>query len=91
MALLPDAVEPFRDYRTLMDRSHRLFFEQGAEATEERRRIAARQESILTAMETDFPLDAPAVQAMREAIAAHALAVRDIEAEAVSALREAMA
>ena len=41
-------------------------------------------------METDFPLDAPAVQAMREKIAAQLLAIRDIEAEAVITLKAAM-
>lgn len=89
-ALLPDTVEPFRSYRELMERSQRLFHEQGVEATEARRQIAAQQEAILAAMETDFPLDAAGVAALREEIADRVLAVRDIEAEAVSALKAVM-
>jgi len=90
LALLPEEVEPFREMRTLIDRSNRLFHAKGAAVTDERRQIAARQEAILSAMESDFPLEAPAVQAMRENIAAHVLAIREIEAEGVEALRAAM-
>lgn len=90
LALLPDEVEPFGECRRLMDRSSQLFFEEGAGATEERRQIAAQQEAILAAMETDFPLEAAAVQAMREAIAEQVLAIRDIEAGAVDDLKAAM-
>lgn len=90
-ALLPDAIEPFAAYRALTDRSYQLFFEQGSTATNQRVDIAAQMEEILAAMETDFPLDAAAVQAMREDIAAHVLAVHDIESAATSALKEAMA
>ena len=91
IVLLPDDVEPFRQYRELMDRSYRLFVEKGTDATEERQIIGQQQEAILSAMETGFPLDAPAVQALRENIATHVLAIRDIEAAAVAALKEAMA
>ena len=73
-----------------MDRSSQLFAEKGAEATDERQQIATQQEAILTAMESGFPLDAPAVQSMREDIASHLIAIRDIEAEAVTALKAAM-
>jgi len=90
LALLPDEVEPFREYRTLMDRSSQLFYEKGADATEERQQLEAQQETILTTMETDFPLDAAAVQSMRDNIASHVLAIRDIEAEAVSALKDSI-
>jgi hypothetical protein len=91
LALLPDDVEPFRQYRELAGRSYRLFAEQGAAATEERAQIAAGQEAILAAMETGFPLDASGVQTMRENIADQVLAIRDIEAAAVASLKEAMA
>jgi hypothetical protein len=90
LALLPADVQPFAETRALMDRSSQLFAENGASATEERQHMAAQQDAILSAMETEFPLDAPAVHAMRQNIAAHVLAIRDIEAEAVTALREAM-
>ncbi len=91
LALLPDDVEPFASYRNLTDRSYQAFFEMGSKATEERDRIAVQQEEILAATETDFPLDAAAVKAMREDIAGHVLAIHDIELAAVSLLREAMA
>jgi hypothetical protein len=91
LTLLPDDVEPFREYRELTDRSNRLFAEQGADATAERKKIASQLEAILMAMETGFPLDAPAVQTLRENITAHVLAIRDVEAVAVAALKEAMA
>ncbi|MDX1614310.1 MAG: BtrH N-terminal domain-containing protein [Candidatus Promineifilaceae bacterium] len=91
LALLPDEVEPFGQYRRLADRSHALFAHQGAAATEMRRQIATEQEALLAAMEADFPLDTAAVQALREQIAVQVLAVRDIEAQAVTALKGAMA
>ena len=91
LALLPDAIEPFARYRSLTDRSNQLFHERGSEATEERRQIASQLETILAEMETDFPLETQAVQAMRENIAAQVLAIRDIEAAAVAGLQAAMA
>jgi hypothetical protein len=91
LALLPDEIEPFARYRELTDRSNQIFFERGAEATGERRQIAAQLEAILAEMETGFPLEAQGVQSMRENIASHVLAIRDVEAQAVSALQAAMA
>lgn len=91
LALLPDEIEPFARYRELTDRSNQIFFERGAEATGERRQIAAQLEAILAEMETGFPLEAQGVQSMRENIASHVLAIRDVEAQAVFALQAAMA
>ncbi len=90
IALLPEEVEPFRQYRELMDRSSQLFAEKGANATEDRQQIAAQQEAILIAMETEFPLDATGVQTMREKIASQLITIREIEAAAVSTLKLAM-
>jgi hypothetical protein len=59
--------------------------------TQNGQQIAARQEAILSAMESGFPLEAPAVQTIRENIAARVLAIRDIEAAAITSLKEAMA
>jgi hypothetical protein len=89
-ALLPDDIEPFAHYRTLTDRSYIAFFAEGSGSTEERLEIASQLQAILTAMETDFPLDAAAVQAMRENIAEHVMAVHEIEAAGLAALEEAM-
>jgi hypothetical protein len=91
LALLPEEVAVFREYRVLMDRSSDIFAEKGAESTEERLEIKARQDAILQEMETDFPLDEQAVQSVRENIASQLLVIRDIESEAIAALRAAMA
>jgi len=90
LALLPDDIEPFAEYRALTDRSFQQFFDLGAGATEERLAIASQLENILAAMESDFPLNAPAVQSMRENIAGHVMEIHDIEAAAVTALKSAM-
>ena len=90
LGLLPDEVEPFCEFRELMDRSSRLFAEKGAGATEERQQIAAQQEAILTAMETDFPLEGSAVKIFRENIASQLMAIRDIEATAFGHLKTTM-
>ncbi len=83
-------MEPFARYRALTDESYQRFFDQGAQAADERRQIADQLETILAATESDFPLDAAGVQALREEIAGHVLAIHDIEAAAVAELKEAM-
>ena len=44
----------------------------------------------LAAMESDFPLDQPAVEAQRENIAVHVMAIHNLESAAVTALKSAM-
>jgi hypothetical protein len=90
-ALLPDEVEPLRETRTLLLRRHALFLERGNAALDEIRQIDARLDAIKAEISTDFPLSDQEATALRENIAAHVLCIHDIEAEAVSALREAMA
>jgi len=91
LALLPDSVEPFAEYRKLTDRSYQLFFEGGSAVTNERVKIASQLEEILLAMGTEFPLSAQAVQNMRENLADHIMTVHNIESAAVNALKEVMA
>ncbi len=90
-ALLPEEVEPFRETRELMLRRHRLFLNRGNAALEEMAGIDARLEEIKAAVTADFPLSQAGVEAMRERIAERVMTIHDVEAEAVSALREAMA
>jgi len=90
-ALLADEIELFGEFRNAMDRSHQLFAERGAEASEERRQLARRQASILSNMEREFPLDDRGVQSLRDKIAAQIQIVRDIERKAVTSLKKAMA
>jgi len=90
-ALLPDAVEPLCETRNLLLRRHALFLERGNAALEEITRIDARLDAIKAEMRADFPLSDAEAAALRENIAAHVLRIRDIEAEAVNALRAVMA
>lgn len=89
-ALLPDEVDPLRETRELMLRRHRLFLARGNGALEEMEQIDGRLDAIKDAITAEFPLDAAGVAAMRERIADHVMAVHDVEADAVAALREAM-
>ncbi len=89
-ALLPDDVAPFAEARGLLDRKHDLFIRQGAAGLDEIQQINGRLAAIRAAMESDFPLEVARVVELRENIAAQVLAVRDVEATAVSQLRQAM-
>lgn len=88
--LLPDAVAPFRQARGLMLQRRDLFHSKGNAALPQIQEIDDRLNAIKTEMETDFPLDAVGVVALREAIADHVLHIHDIEETAVFALRDAM-
>jgi hypothetical protein len=91
LALLPDAVEPLRRTRELMTRRHLAFLEQGNAAVEEMRAIDAELEAIMKAADDDFPLSPAEVEAHRQRLAEHVMAVHDVEAGAVEALKSAMA
>jgi hypothetical protein len=89
-ALLPDEIRPFRETRELMRQRQRLFLERGNVALDEVRQIEQRLAAIKAEITAGFPLDAAGVQAMRQNIANHVLAIHDIEQEAVAALKAAM-
>jgi hypothetical protein len=89
-ALLPDEIRPFRETRELMRQRQRLFLERGSVALDEVRQIEQRLVAIKAEITAGFPLDAAGVQAMRQNIANHVLAIHDIEQEAVAALKAAM-
>ncbi len=90
LALLPDAVAPFKKARDLMHRRHELFLMQGGAAREEILAIEARQEEIRRSMETDFPLTESESVALLENVAGHVEKVLAIEEAAVGLLNEGM-
>lgn len=89
--LLPDEVAPFGEARALMLERHARFLDEGNAARSRLVAIDARLAAIRAALAADFPLTAPQVEAHRAAITEQVMAVHDIEATAVAALREAMA
>ena len=88
--LLPDRVPAWAEARNLMLTNQRLFLEQGGAALERGRANAARLIEIRREMETEFPLSEEDVVTFREGIAEAVLKIRDIEASAVAAMKEAM-
>lgn len=89
--LLPDEIAPFGETRALLLERHARFLGEGNAARPRMEAIDARLAAIRAALADDFPLTTPQVEAHRAAIAAQVVAVHDIEAAAVAALREAMA
>jgi hypothetical protein len=88
--LLPDDVEPFRETRELMWRRHLAFLERGNAALEEMKAIDARLDAIKAALAGEFPLTQPEVEAFRARLADGVMAIHDVEAAAVEALRGAV-
>ncbi|GAB4579253.1 MAG: hypothetical protein Fur0022_19910 [Anaerolineales bacterium] len=91
LALLPDQVAPFKEARDLMHRRAHLFRTQGNAAIGEIRTLQTRLNALKTQMETDFPLSPAEVVAFRKSLAEQVLHVHDVEKEAVTVLRDAMA
>jgi hypothetical protein len=89
--LLPDSVAPFKEARELTLKRRDLFMENGDSQLDEIRAAQARLDALPKEMESDFPLDASEVTALREHIAEAILGIHDIEAQAVEALTDAMA
>jgi hypothetical protein len=88
--LLPDEIAPFAETRALLLERHSRFLDEGNAARPRMAAIDARLAEIRAALAGDFPLTAPQVAAHRAAIAAQVMAIHDIEATAVTVLREAM-
>ena len=86
-ALLPEAVAPFRETRTLLGRRHELFVTQGMASLDERRTIGDRLEAIKADMTTDFPLSASEATALLEELRTRILAVHEAEQAAVQAVQ----
>ncbi len=90
-ALLPDEIAPFRETRDLMARRHRLFLDEGGDSLAQRQSINARLAEIKEQVSKDFPLEEAGVQAMSRDLADRLLAIRDLEQEAVAAIKAALA
>ena len=88
--LLPDEIAPLGEMRALLLERHARFLDEGNAAQPRMKAIAARLAEIRAALASDFPLTAPQVAAHRTAIAAQVMAIHDIEAMAVAAMRQAM-
>jgi hypothetical protein len=88
--LLPDEVPLLRETRELLLRRHAAFLDEGDAARPAMQAIDARL-AALRAEAADFPLNGTEVAALRARIAESVLRLHDIEAAAVTALRDAMA
>lgn len=85
--LLPDEFEPFRETRELMLRRHAAFLDRGDAALDEMRAIDERLAALRAAVAADFPLSPPQVEAFRARLAEAIMAVHDVEAAAVEAMK----
>jgi hypothetical protein len=90
VAALPEAVEPFGETRGLLDQSHRLFREQGNRADNERAATGDRLAALQREVGAAFPLDEGGIDGLLDDLADGIRAVREAEAEAVTALHEAL-
>ena len=89
-ALLPDSVAPLGRTRTLMLRRHHLFLERGSDALLDIRQIDGHLAALKRDLTADFPLDDTSVAGLLGNVRDHVIAIHDIEAGAVTALRDAM-
>ena len=89
-ALLPDDIAPLGQTRTLMLLRHHLFLERGRDALPDIRQIDGQLAALKQELIGDFPLDEAGVAGLLGNVRDHVLAIHDIEAEAASALRDAM-
>ena len=89
--LLPDSIAPFKKARELTMKRHNLFMDHGATHLDEIQAAQAKLDAVPKTMESDFPLDAAGVTQLRAEIAEVIIEIHDIEAEAVEALKDAMA
>lgn len=90
LALLPDSIAPFKEARGLLIQKRDSFYEKGAGASAEIKKIHARLEKIHSSMEKKFPLNSEKETAFKENLRDHILQVYDLEHKAVTALDQAM-
>ena len=90
-ALLPEAVPFLKDVRDNIDRKTDLFIEQGAAQLDEIVACNERIEAAKTASESDFPMTETEIADLRDDIRRCLKDVHDAEAEAVEALKGAIA
>ena len=90
LALLPDEIAPFREARQLLIQKRDAFYNKGAAAGAEIKKIHARLEKIRSSMETRFALKKDAELEFKENLREHILKVYDLEHKAVTALDAAL-
>lgn len=74
-----------------MVRRHEAFLDRGNEALAEMQAIDARLEAIKAAVAAEFPLSPAEVETFRARLADRVMAIHDVEAATVAAMRAAMA
>ncbi len=90
-ALLPEAVPLLKDVRDNIDRKTDLFIEQGAAQLDEIVACNGRIEAAKAASESDFPMTEAEIADLRDDIRRQLANAREAEAEAVAALKAAIA
>jgi len=88
--LLPDDVPALQEAKELLTRKHRLFIEQGAEASEEIRQINARLEALRKDASEHFPMSEAEVVVFREGLSEQVLKIHDLERAAIESLQAVM-
>lgn len=91
IALLPDAIDLFRETRELILKRRALFVTRGNDSIPERQHINRRLAEIRREMDRHFPLDEAGVKQLCEQLAAQILALREQERVAYDVLHAAMA
>jgi hypothetical protein len=84
-------VPAFQETRELMIERRRLFREHGSEAGDKITAVNTRLQQLRDGMAVDFPLNAAQAIAFRENLSKCVIAAHQIEKEAISTLRDAMA
>lgn len=87
--LLPDDVPLLKEMRENLVASQTLFFEQGADSTEQRIALRDRREALKKESE-EYPLSEDEVTAHQKKIAAQVAVIRDIEHDLITDLRGAL-
>jgi hypothetical protein len=90
-ALLPEVVPLFKEVKFLIDIKAEHFIEKGATAPDELGGYEKKLDALKKQAETDFPLSAAEIADLHAEIRRHVLLVHDAEAEAVLALKAAIA
>ncbi len=90
-SLLPETVPLFKEAKLMIDIKAENLIEKGSDATAEMLANQQALDALKRQAETDFPLGAAEIADLRDEIRRHVLRVHDAEAEAVLALKAAMA
>ena len=91
VALLPEDAPLLKDVRECIDRKTGLFIEQGAAKLDTIIEYNQKLENLKTQSESDFPMTDAEIGDLRDEIRSQVRTVRDVEEEAVLALKAAIA